>query len=172
MSIQVTAANVGTKNAAKLLKRLAEPLRVWLTKRAWKRQVKRDIKARGIVPLLALGLILVASGCSSFDAALIGTDRLAYGNKLNPYLNQVPAGWEARPYVVDAAANRVDVTGWQVRQELVQSDSWKPSMLNDVIAKPRPSSAVADAIQAITAEPAAPTADLDALQQQILDAAK
>ncbi len=130
MSIKAKAAKAGLKIGGKLVRRVAEKVRVAATKAARKRRGKEIIN-----PYVLAFALLSASGCASIDRALIAVDDGLYGS--STALVALPPGYDARPYVIDAGANRVDVDGWQVKWEIVPSSSFSATMLSDAIAKPR-----------------------------------
>jgi hypothetical protein len=165
MSIQTTVTKAAMKQVGKGWKMLFEKVRVWATRGARKRQGKEMIN-----PYVIAFAMLSLTGCKTLDNALIAADDKLYGS--STALVATPPGYDARPYVIDAGANRIDVTGWQIRWELVQASTFTPTMLTDAIAKPRKQSVMGPVMDLIDKQDAAPTADLDALQQQILDAAK
>jgi len=165
MSIQTTVTKAAAKQLGKGWKLLFEKVRVWATKGARKRQGKEMIN-----PYVLAFIMLSMTGCATVDNLLIAADDNLYASSTATVA--LPPGYDARPYVIDAAANRIDVDGWQVKWEIVPSASFKATLLSEAISKPRKQSVMGPVMDLIDKQDAAPTADLDALQQQILDAAK
>jgi hypothetical protein len=132
MSIEITAANVGTTNAAKLLKRLAEPIRQWATRWAWRGRAKRQGK---VIPLLLMAFAL--SGCAHIQDALIVADEKAFGGGQNPGIGRVPDGHIIIKYPKDLQGNRVYTEGWTWGWEMVRKEGYvePPFTLSDAKAK-------------------------------------
>jgi hypothetical protein len=164
MSIQTTVTKAAMKQVGKGWKVLFEKVRVWATRGARKRQGKEMIN-----PYVIAFALLSMTGCATVDNLLIAADDQLYASSTATVA--LPPGYDARPYVIDANQTRVDVEGWQVKWEIVPSASFKATLLSEAIAKPRKQNVMGPVMDLIDKQEA-PTADLDALQQQILDAAK
>lgn len=163
MSIKTKAAKAGLKIGGKPVRRAAEKVRVWATKKARKRQGKETIN-----PYVLAFALLSASGCASIDRALIAVDDGLYGS--STALVALPPGYDARPYVIDAGANRVDVDGWQVKWEIVPSATFKETMLSEAIAKPRKQSVMGPVMDLIDKQDAPESSNaseaIDLLKQE------
>lgn len=118
------------KQLVKNWKSWIEPLRRFLTRGARKRRDKEII-----LPALAFLVLVLATGCARFDNAMIGIDDRYYNSSTAKIA--VPEGYLPRPYVQDAAGTRVDVTGWQVRWEIIPAPTFLPTFLPDAIARQR-----------------------------------
>jgi hypothetical protein len=160
MSIEKEAAKLGIKGAKQGIKILWSWYRPWRTKLAYKREVEAEMKRKDqstIIPMMFLAAFAL-SGCASLDKVYTGVDRTVHNGSLDPYQNQIPEGYEARPYVRDAAGNRVDITNWIVAWEIVPSAKYLPTLLPDAIAKPRSGAAFGPVLQTIAAATGQPTA--------------
>lgn len=167
MNIQAQAAKVAAKQLSKGWKAIFERVRVWATKDARKRQGKEMIN-----PYVIAFAMLSMTGCATVDNLLIAADDNLYASSTATVA--IPPGYDARPYVIDAVANRIDVDGWQVKWEIVPSASFKATLLSEAIAKPRKQSVMGPVMDLIADNQAKPSESSGASSaaQAIIDAAK
>jgi len=153
MSIQATAVKIGSKNAVKLLKRMAEPFRRWYTKRARKRQGKEFIQPY----VIALLILSTASGCATVQKAAdnlaIAVDDKVYNS--STAIVVLPDGYDINPYVTDAADQRQTIDGWKIKYEIIPKANHVAPMLKDKLYqgnKGNQSSLLSDVIKAAVQE--------------------
>ena len=115
MNIKKEASKLATKNATGLLKRMAEPMRQWATRWAWRGRAERKGQ---IIPLLVVAFAL--SGCAHLQDSLIVADQMAFGGSQNPGKGRVPDGHIIVKFPKDQQGNRVYTEGWTWGYEMVR----------------------------------------------------